>query len=128
MAFSGTYLTINGTAYPTAYMVIPSYAVDDSPIIVNDYYDAAYNRHIVKAPKNDISISFRIRSMYSTEFVSAIAPFADTMTITYYDPKIDGYLTDTFTYEGSLNPTIARQYNSDVLFEELEIHLIRKAE
>lgn len=128
MAFSGTYLTIDGTAYPTAYMVIPSYSVDDSPIIVNDYYDAAYNRHIVKAPKNDIGITFRIRSMYSTEFVAAIAPFADTMTITYYDPKIDGYLTDTFTYEGSLNPTIARQYNSDVLFEELEIHLIRKAE
>lgn len=41
MAFSGTYLTIDGTAYPTAYMVIPSYTVEDSPIIVNDYYDAA---------------------------------------------------------------------------------------
>lgn len=127
MAFGGYYLNINGTNYPTAYMVIPSYKVDDTPIVVNDYYDVSYNHHIVKAPKNDITISFNIRSMYSTEFVSAIAPFSDTMTVQYYDPKINGYLTDTFTYEGSLNPKIARQYNTDVLFEELKIKLIRKA-
>lgn len=127
MAFSGYYLSINGVNYPTAYMVIPSYAVDDAPIIVNDYYDANYSRHITKAPKNDITISFSIRSMYSTEFPDAIAPFSDTMTVQYYDPKIDGYLTDTFTYNGSLNPKISRQYNTDVLFEELKIKLIRKA-
>lgn len=128
MAFNGYYLKIDGTAYPTAYMVIPSYKLDDSPIVVNDYYDADYNHHIVKAPRNEITISFSIRSMYSTEFVSAIAPFYDTMTIEYYDSKIDGYHTDTFTYEGSLNPQIARQYNNDVLLNELSIKLIRKAE
>lgn len=124
--FNGYYLKIDGTAYPTAFMVIPSYAVDDAPIVVNDYYDADYNHHITKAPKNEITISFNIRSMYSTEFAQAVAPFADTMTIEYYDSKIDGYLTDTFTYEGSLNPKIARQYNNNVLLEELSITLIRK--
>lgn len=125
--FNGYYLNINGTNYPTAYMVIPSYAVDDAPIIVNDYFDANYNHHIVKAPQNDISISFNIRMMYSTEFVDAIAPFSDTMQIQYYDPKIDDYLTGTFTYEGNLNPKIERQYNDRVLLGELKIKLIRKA-
>lgn len=107
-------------------MVIPSYAVDDAPIVVNDYYDAAYNHHIIKAPKNEITISFNLRKMYSDEFTQAIAPFTDTMTIEYFDSKVDGYITDIFTYDGSLNPSINRQYNSRVLLNELSITLKRK--
>jgi len=127
MAFNGTYLTIDGTAFPTAYMVIPSYKVNNEPIIVNDYYDANYNRHIIKAPAENVTITFRLRQQYNDTYPAVLAFFTDEMEVTYYEPKTDSYLTDTFTYINNLTPEIDRQYNNKVLFKELEMKLVRKA-
>lgn len=123
--FREYYLKINGVIYPTSAMVIPSYRVDDSPIVVKEFYDGAYNKHINRAPKKDISISFNIRSMYSDEFAEAIAPITEEMVIEYFDAKINGYRSGNFTYKCNLNPKIARQYNKKVLLEELPITLIK---
>lgn len=127
MAFNGYYLKINGTAYPTAYMVIPTYHVNDMPIVVSDVYTADYSRKIKKAPKLDLTITFNLRQLFNNEYVSAVAPFQDTMTIEYYDPKIDGYLTDTFTYNCDLTPQILRQINTTLVYNEVPITLVRKA-
>lgn len=126
--FSGYYLRIDGVTYPTEYMVIPTYSLDDAPIVVNDYYDASYERHIIKAPKNNITITFNIRQLFNTEFPAAIAPFTDTMQIEFYDAKIDDYRTGTFTYMGNLNPQNSGQYDGRLVFNELKITLVRKAD
>jgi len=123
--FREYYLKINGTTFPTSAMVIPSYAVDDTPIIVKEFYDGAYNKHINRAPKKDVTISFNLRSMYSDEFAVAIAPITENMTIEYFDAKVNGYKTANFTYKCNLNPKIARQYNTKVLVEELPITLVK---
>lgn len=103
--FQGYYLKIDGVIYPTRYMVIPSYSVNNEPIIVNDYYDADFGRHISKAPAENISITFNIRQLWNDEFAEAIAPFSDRMSIEYYDAKIDDYVTDYFTYTNKLTPS-----------------------
>lgn len=126
--FNGYYLKINGVIYPTRFMVIPSYSVEDTPIVVKSYYDAAYGKHIYTAPKTDINVNFSIRSMYNTEFPEAVAPFNGVMNIEYFDSKINDYKTDKFVCTSNLNPQIARQYNNNVLYEQLSVTLTRVAE
>lgn len=123
--FREYYLKINGVIFPTSAMVIPSYKVDDTPIIVKEFYDGAYNKHINRAKKKDVTISFNLRSMYSDEFAAAIAPIVEQMEIEYFDVKTNGYKTGNFTFKCNLNPQIARQYNTKVLIEELPITLIK---
>lgn len=126
--FNGYYLKINGVIYPTANMVIPTYAPINEPIVVDDYYDAGYNRHIEKAVKENISIEFSIRKLNNSEYPDAIAPFVDTMIIEYYEPKTDSYLTDTFTYVNSLTPSVLRQYGNKIWYNELPMKLVRKVD
>lgn len=123
--FNGYYLKINGEIFPTKFMVIPSYNVDDTPIIVKEYYDAAYNKHIARAPKPDVTISFNLRSMYSDEFAEAVSRIVEDMEIEYFNTKINGYKTEKFTYKCDLNPQIARQYNEKVLLEELPVIFVK---
>lgn len=125
--YNGYLIKINGMAYPVRHMVLSSYSVKDEPMIIDDYYDTAYNRHVVKAPKNKIEITFTIRQLYDTEYPEAIAPFTDTMEIEYYNPMTGLYTTDIFTYDGSLQPQLDRIYNTRVLYKEVGIKLIRKA-
>ena len=127
MAFNNYYLKINGTIYPKMYMVIPTYQVNKDPIIVNDYHDAAYNHHVIKAPKKDITISFSLRQLFDDEFPTAVAPFlSDDLEIEYFDAQLGDYVTATFTTTSSLVPMILRQQNNRLIYNELAITLTRK--
>lgn len=125
--FEGHYLKINGEVYPNRFLVIPSYRVEDNPIVIKTYYDAEYGKHIITAPRTDLMINFDIRSMYNTEYPEAVQPFNGVMQIEYFDSKINGYKTDSFVCTNNLNPQISRQYNNEILYEQLSITLMRVA-
>lgn len=126
--FKGYYLKINGEIYPTRFMVIPSFNVDDSPIVIKSFYDAAYGKHLYIAPKTDLSIKFDIRAMYNDEFPEAIQPINGLMEIEYFDVKINDYKTDKFRCASDLNPQIDRQYNDRILLSQLSVELTRVVE
>lgn len=127
--FNGYYMKIDGAIYPTRLMVISSYAPVDTPIIVKSFRDAAYGNHVVFAPKKDLSIKFKIRSLYNDEFPEAISPIknGEVMTVEFFDTKTNEYKTDTFVCKSNLVPTIHRQYNDKVLYNELSVELERVA-
>ena len=54
--FNGFLVKINGEQVPNNYIVEDSYSASSEPIVTSDYYDADYNYHIERAPKNKIEI------------------------------------------------------------------------
>ena len=125
--FSGYLLKIDGTRVPNNYIVESSYEVSSSPIIINDYYDANYERHITRAPKDDLTIKFNLRVMEEADLRVVLPMLSDTMEVEYYDQLDGSYKTDTFTYDQSLAPSILKINNAKIYFAEQSITLIRKA-
>lgn len=124
-------LKVNGTTFPLQYMVIPTYEVAETPIIIDDYYDTAYNRHIIKASATDLRITFNCRAGFEDDR-AAIAAFFDSVvdeyTIKYYNPSTGAYSTDTFTIdETGLDNFMNRVSNSEGELQEFTISLVRKA-
>lgn len=118
-------LKINGEIFPMKWIVFPSWDVSDEPIIKADYYDTEYNRHIIKAPKNKIEISFVIRKLYEEEFRQAIAYFNDEMEIEYYNLRKGIYEKGIFTYKNRLTPVLDGLSNNKWLCKELTIILVK---
>lgn len=120
------YLMIDGKIFPKKYMIIPTYSAPSTPIIINDYRDGNYDRHIDRAPQEDVKIQFTLRQLYEDEYLEAISFIKEEMTIEYFEPRTGEYKSAIFTYEGSLEPTIDREIDGRILYCKLKIKLIRK--
>lgn len=121
-------LKINGEVFPMKWLVIPSWDVNDEPIIKADYFDTEYDRHIIKAPKLKTEITFRIRQLYEDEFRSAIEYFTEEMTVEYYNIKTGQLESGVFTYKNRLTPVLDSFSNGKWLCKELTMVLIKKSE
>lgn len=127
MAYSGYLLKINNVSYSNFYIVQSSYKPENNPIILSEYYDANYNKHVEYAEKDDFIISFSLRMLYQDEYISAIAPFGtDEMNVEYYDTKSGTYKTGVFTCSSNLTPTIHRINNGRIIYAEQSIVLTKK--
>lgn len=125
--FNGYLLKIDGVQFPNLLIIESSYSVDRSPLVVNDYYDGNYDRHVEFAEKDNVVVSFDTRVMSEADYRAISGMFHDEMEVNYYDPLTGLYDTGVFTYTKNLTPTIRRIANDNtIFFKEQSIELIRK--
>lgn len=124
--FNGFLVKIDGTQVPNNYIVEDSYAVSSEPNVVSEYYDAAYNLHVIRAPQDKIEVSFDTRVMIEADYRILSSMIKEEMSIEYYDPFDGSYGTGIFTYEGNISPTIFKINKNTVYIKQQTIKLIRK--
>lgn len=119
-------LKINNVEVPEFYTIPSSYQPPKTEIIIDDYYDGNYDRHIIKSVKKDEGIKVTLRKLKNTEYPTVIAPFlADTLTVEYYNPVTDSYLSDNFTLVSNVEPQIDVISNGVVWYQEIELELVK---
>lgn len=119
-------LKINGVTIPNDFIVEDSYKPVEKPIIVNDYYDAEYNRHVIYAPNTDMTIEFTFRKMYESDFKKVSDLFTEEMSVEYYDFKSGSYKHGIFTCKKGITPGSYKFPSERALLNEHKIELYRK--
>lgn len=124
--FNGFLVKINGEQVPNNYIVEDSYSASSEPIVTSDYYDADYNYHIERAPKNKIEIEFDTRVMREDDYRIFSSMIQEEMSIEYYDPYDGLYHSGIFTYDGNITPQIFKINKDAVYFKQQTIKFVRK--
>lgn len=125
--YNGFLLKINGTTIPNDYIIENSYKPIAKPIILSDYYDTEYNRHVTYAPNEDVSLEFTFRKMYESEYQKVAVLFSEEMSVEYYDFKSGAYKQGIFTCKDGISPGSYRfPSNNKALLNEHKIKLNRK--
>lgn len=120
-------ITINGVDFPIKYMVLPSYLVDDIPIVVDDYRDSNYDRHVVVAPQTDISITFDIRELKESDYADAMSYFtADELTLSFRRPATGVVDTGVFIFDPEISRDGIYSYVTDIGTPNEHIWIARK--
>lgn len=126
--FNGYLLKIDGTVFPNSYIKEDSWFPKTEPIIINDYYDAAYNRHIDRAPRDNVEIDFITRVLTEAEYGIIRGLIKNEMTVEFYNQLTGSYETGIFTYVNDLTPSLYKINNAGakVYIKEKEYKLVRK--
>lgn len=124
--FNGFLVKINGEQIPNDYIVEDSYSASSEPIVTSDYYDADYNYHIERAPKNKIEIEFDTRVMREDDYRIFSSMIQEEMSIEYYDPYDGLYHSGIFAYDGNITPQIFKINKNAVYFKQQTIKFVRK--
>lgn len=124
--YNGYLLKINGVTIPNDFIVEDSYKPVDKPIIVSDYYDTEYNRHVIYAPNTDTTIEFTFRKMYESDFQKVSGLFSEEMKVEYYDFKTGVYKIGIFTCKKGITPGSYRFPSGRAMLNEHKIELSRK--
>lgn len=123
--YNGYLLKINGVVFPEKYIADGTFQPIEKRIVVNDYLDGAYNRHIVYAPEKEVTITFNLARMLESDAMDALAMLdAEEFIVEYY--KAGSYSTGLFTISESTVPQIVKIINGYVIFGSQPIKLIRK--
>lgn len=124
--YNGYLLKINGVTIPNNFIVENSYNPSDKPIVESDYYDTEYNRHIIYAPKSEITIEFSLRKMYESEYRTIADVFTGDMTVEYYDFKAGAYKKGIFTCKDNISPGSYHFNGNNAVLNTRKIKLYRK--
>ncbi len=124
--YNGYLLKINGVTIPNDFIVEDSYKPVDKPIIVSDYYDTEYNRHVIYAPNSDMTIEFTFRKMYESEYEKVAGLFSEEMNVEYYDFRAGTYKQGIFTCKEGITPGSYRFPAGNALLNEHKVKLNRK--
>lgn len=119
-------IKINGITIPNNFIVENSYNPWEKPIVISDYYDTEYNRHIIFAPKNECVIEFTLRKLYESEYRKIAELFSGDMTVEYYDFKTGRYKNGIFTCKDTVNPSSYVFRNEEAVVNQRKIKLYRK--
>lgn len=124
--FNGFLVKIDGVQIPNDYIVADSYSASSEPIVISDYYDAAYNYHVDRAPRDKIEVQFNTRVMLEADYQIFSAMIQEEMELEYYNTYDGLYYSGIFTYDGNITPTIYAINNNKVYFKEQTIKFVRK--
>lgn len=124
--FNGFLVKIDGVQVPNDYIVADSYSASSEPIVISDYYDADYNYHIDRAPRDKIEVQFNTRVMPEADYQIFSAMIQEEMELEYYNTYDGLYYSGIFTYDGNITPTIYAINNNKVYFKEQTIKFVRK--
>ena len=125
--YNGYLLKINGVIIPNNFIVEDSYKPVDKPIVIDDYYDTEYNRHVIYASNTDVSIEFTFRKMYESEYQTVSGLFTPEMSVEYYDFKSGAYKQGIFTCKNGITPCSYKfTISGKALLNEHKVELYRK--
>lgn len=119
-------LKVNGIIIPNDFIVENSYNPVETPIVISDYYDTEYNRHVIYAPNTDMKISFTFRKMYENDFQKVAGLFTEEMIVEYYDFKAGTYKQGIFTCKKGITPGSYKFPSGKAILNEHKVELYRK--
>lgn len=123
--YNGYLLKINEVNIPNDFIVEDSYNPLDKPIVISDYYDTEYNRHIIYAPNTECTIEFTLRKLFESEYHRIADLFIGEMTVEYYDFRAGKYKKGIFTCKDSISPS-SYKFKKEAVINQRKIKLYRK--